>query len=261
MHTDFSTDANSTPREMVEGAIAKGLKTICITDHMDKDYSEDPAEFVFDADAYFDTLKALKEEYRGKIDVRIGVELGLQPHLGAFYKELVNQYPFDFVIGSVHLVKGEDPYYKKFFDHRTDEEGYRLTFAETLNCLKATDDFDSLGHLDYVVRYGVRQAEDYSYQKYADEIDGILRRLIDSGKGLEVNTAGLKYGLGFAHPHPDVLKRYRELGGELITIGSDGHKPEHIAYDFQKALELLKACGFKYYTEFRERTPIFCQLQ
>ena len=88
-----------------------------------------------------------------------------------------------------------------------------------------------------------------------------MKLLIEKEKGLEVNSAGLKYGLPFAHPHPDVLKRYRELGGEIITIGADAHKPEHIAYDFAKAEEILKSCGFKYYTEFKERKPIFLTLR
>ena len=80
------------------------------------------------------------------------------------------------------------------------------------------------------------------------------------GKGIELNTAGLKYGLGFAHPHPDILKRYRQLGGEIITVGADAHKPEHIAYDFGKAADILRSCGFEYYTEFKQRRPIFLHL-
>ena len=80
---------------------------------------------------------------------------------------------------------------------------------------------------------------------------------IEHGKGIELNTAGLKYGLPYAHPHRDVLKRYRELGGEILTIGSDAHKPEHVAYDFQKVPELLESCGFRYYTEFIGRKPVF----
>ena len=88
----------------------------------------------------------------------------------------------------------------------------------------------------------------------------ILKYLIEHGKGIELNTSGLKYGLPFAHPHSDILKRYRELGGEIITVGADGHKPEHIAYDFDKVSGILKDCGFKYYTEFSERKPHFKQL-
>ena len=117
-----------------------------------------------------------------------------------------------------------------------------------------------IGHLDYVVRYGKSREKEYSYTDYADIIDEILKLLIEKEKGLEVNSAGLKYGLPFAHPHPDVLNHYRELGGEIITIGADAHKPEHIAYDFAKAEEILKSCGFKYYTEFFEQKPVFKQL-
>ena len=97
-------------------------------------------------------------------------------------------------------------------------------------------------------------------EKYAQEIDEILKKVIAMGKGIELNTAGWKYGLAFCHPHPEILCRYKELGGEIITVGSDAHKPEHVAYDFQKAADVLKACGFKYYTEFQDRKPIFKQL-
>lgn len=257
MHTEFSTDAEINPERMIQGAIEKGLQTICITDHMDIDFSDDPDEFTFDTKQYLDALKPLQEKYKSVIDVRIGVETGLQPHLGSVLHNYVNKYPFDFVIGSVHLVGGEDPYSGSVFKKQTDAEAYGQAFEETLANVRKNNDFDVLGHLDYVVRYGKYQAREYSYYKHADVIDEILKYLISHGKGIELNTAGLKYGLGFAHPHPEILKRYRELGGEIITVGSDAHKPEHIAYDFGEAEKILKQCGFKYYTWFKERKPIF----
>lgn len=260
MHTSFSSDAEIEPKKMVEQAIKLGLDTICITDHFDKDYPLNENEFQLDVDTYFAELKKLQEKYKDRIDVRIGVELGLQPHLGEFYQGLVNKYPFDFVIGSVHVIDRQDPYHGTFFEGRTDEEAYRQTFEETLINIKNSLDFDVLGHIDYVVRYGKTKAENYSYRKYSDIIDEILKYLIIHGKGIELNTAGYKYGLGFCHPHPDIIKRYRELGGEIITIGSDGHKPEHVAYDFYKVAGILKACGFKMYTEFKKREPIFREL-
>ena len=88
----------------------------------------------------------------------------------------------------------------------------------------------------------------------------MLKRLISIGKGLEVNTGGLKYGLGFTNPHSDVIKRYRELGGEIVTVGADAHRPEHVGYEFEKAAGILKDCGFQYYTEFKERKPVFKKL-
>jgi len=161
------------------------------------------------------------------------------------------------VIGSVHLVNGSDPYFGELFRELGDEEGYRETWRQTVQNVRQIGDFDVLGHLDYVVRYGIEQEKEYSYRKFADEIDEILKILIERGKGLEVNTAGLKYGLPFAHPHPDILKRYRELGGEIITVGSDAHRPEHIAYEFAKIAEILQECGFRYYAEYRNRHPEF----
>ena len=270
MHTWFSTDSEACPRDMADEAVRKGLKTICFTDHFDKDDLEWGEEGIFDVDAYFMEMQKLQEEYAGKLNIRIGIELGLRTYLKDYYEELTKKYPFDFVIGSVHNVPYKkdaegnilytDPAAEKLFTDRTDKKAYRLMMETTLENVRTSDCFQTLGHLDYVVRYGKSREKEYSYTDYADIIDEILKLLIEKEKGLEVNSAGLKYGLPFAHPHPDVLKRYRELGGEIITIGADAHKPEHIAYDFAKAEEILKSCGFKYYTEFFEQKPVFKQL-
>lgn len=257
MHTFFSHDSKSAPEEMIQAAIKKGLEVICFTDHYDKDYLGWGEESIFDVKKYFEILEPLQEKYKDQLDIRIGVELGMQPHLGPAFTELTGKYSFDFVIGSLHVVDGEDPALGTLFDGKSDEEVYRRAFVEMLEDIRCTPDFDVLGHIDYVVRYGKGKAEGYSYRKYADEIDEILKAVIDKGKGIELNMAGLKYGLPFAHPHPDILKRYRELGGEIITVGADGHCPEHIAYDFSKADEILKSCGFRYYAEFKKRKPVF----
>lgn len=261
-HTNFSTDAarNSAPEVMIQSAIQHGLETICITDHMDPGFDDIGEEFVFDTEAYFQTLLPLQEKYRDQIEVLIGVEFGLQPHLGEKAKEYVNKYPFDYVIGSTHVLHGLDPYIRDNFKDHTDKQLYREMFEETLINIQNVKDFDSMGHLDYIVRYGLEREKSYSYEENSDVIDAILKCLIQNGKGLELNTAGLKYGLPFAHPYPAILKRYRELGGEIITVGSDGHKPEHLAYDFHVVNDLLLGCGFKYYTEFRKRKPIFKQV-
>lgn len=258
VHTNFSADSNTSPEEQIQAAMRMGLRTICITDHHDIDFSE--PGFEIDFDAYFPDLERLQEKYRGRIEVLIGMEFGLQPHLGASCRALAEKYPFDFIVSSMHLIDGKDPYYPAMFDGKTDEEVYRRGFELTLESIRCTPDFDALGHLDYIVRYGKRQAEEYTYQKYGDYLDEILRYLIENGKALELNTGGWKYGLCFAHPHPEVLKRYKELGGEMITVGSDGHSPRELAFDFHKVGDYLNACGFKYYTEFRQRKPCFCAL-
>lgn len=260
MHSTFSHDSDASPEQMILGAIEKKLEIICFTDHFDKDNMAWGKEDIFDPEEYFRVLLPLRKKYKDQIDVRIGIELGLQPYLKEYYHTLVNKYPFDFVIGSVHAAGGYDIAHGELFEKGTDEDVYRMILEESLEDVKGSDDFDVLGHLDYMVRYGQEKEKAYSYQKFSEIIDEILKTLVEKGKGIELNMAGLKYGLPFAHPHPDVLKRYRELGGEIITVGADGHKPEHIAYDFQKATDILTACGFAYYTEFFERRPVFKQL-
>ena len=103
MHTRFSEDSDASVHSMLDAAVNKGMQAVCITDHLDKDFPETPdfpaGAFMFDLDEYFSRLTQLKTEYQKKLEVRIGVEIGLQPHLGEYYKELTEKYPFDFVIG------------------------------------------------------------------------------------------------------------------------------------------------------------------
>ena len=262
IHSHFSLDSKNKPRELIQEAITKGLKTICITDHNDKDYPlhygyPDP---VFDIAEYYHTFSILREEFLGLINLRIGVEIGLQPHLVEYFNAFTGAHPLDYILGSVHVINGMDPYSRENFIGRSDKEVYEETFLVTLENIKLNVDFDVLGHLDYVTRYGTYQDRDYSYERFADLIDSILLKLIADGRGLELNTAGFKHGLPYAHPHSDILKRYRELGGEIITVGSDAHRPGQVAYEFDRAREILLACGFAYYTEFKDRKPYFCKI-
>ena len=119
---------------------------------------------------------------------------------------------------------------------------------------------DSFGHFDYVVRYAPHKDEYYIPSDYYDIADEFFEKIIREGIALEFNTAGLKYGMKQANPHLDLLKRYRQKGGELITIGSDGHKPEHIAWDFQKGEQFLTEAGFSYYTVYKKRKPQMLRL-
>ena len=146
MHTYFSGDSEAKPEDMVLAAIDKGLEAICFTDHEDIDYFCDDIEFVFDPETYFKELGALKEKYKEKLDIRIGVEFGLQPHLAKKAKAFTAANPYDFVIGSMHVVGGKDPYYPEFFEGISDEEAYRMALQETIADIRAVADFDVLGH-------------------------------------------------------------------------------------------------------------------
>ena len=255
LHTNFSFDSETDPQDMIKSAIDKGIKTICITDHQDLDFAEPGWEVDFSK--YIPYFEEMQNKYKEKIEILMGVELGLQPHLKDINKDISKKYPFDFVIGSVHLFDGFDPYYPDYFEGKTDEEGYRRAFEITLENLKTAEYYDSLGHLDYIVRYGKNGEESYNVFDHFDYIDEILKILISKGKGLEINSGGLKKGLSFAHPHPEILTRYKELGGEIITIGSDAHIPEDIAHSFPMLKDYLESLGFKYYAEFRKRKPEF----
>lgn len=260
MHSHFSGDSEAVPEDMVLSAMAKGLDGICFTDHLDLDYQTEPDLFLLNYDAYHNSIMALKEKYANQLAVNWGIEIGLQPQVAPENAQVAAGHPFDFIIGSSHVVHGVDPYYKEFYEDRTEDEGYLEYFESILENLAYFEDFDVYGHLDYIVRYGPNKNAFYSYEKFADVIDEILRRLIAMGKGIEMNTAGFKYGLGAPNPTEAILLRYHELGGEIITIGADAHKPEHVAYDFEKVPGILKRAGFSYYTVFANRTPEFIKL-
>ena len=129
-----------------------------------------------------------------------------------------------------------------------------------LENIKKFSNFDVYGHLDYVIRYGATKDADYSYDKYKDILDKILEALLEKEKGLEINTGGLKSGLKDLHPCMDILKRYRALGGEIITVGSDAHNASCIGDSFDRAASVLLECGFQYYTIFDKRVPEFIKL-
>lgn len=260
MHSQYSGDSDTPQDSMINAAIEKGLAGICFTDHLDIDYPDEPDLFLLDLPNYAASVLAQNERYSDRLDIRLGIELGLQPHLAALHTDILAQYPFDFVIGSSHVVHGFDPYYPAFYEGRTEKECYQEYFDSILENIHAFDDFDVYGHIDYVVRYGPNRNANYSYKIYRDVIDEILKLLLEKGKGIEINTGGFKYGLGHPNPTEEIIARYRELGGEIITIGADAHKPEHVGYDFEKVPEILKEAGFRYYTVFKERNPEFVKL-
>ena len=256
MHCNFSGDSTASPESMIDKAIELGLSGVCFTDHLDFDYREEPGLFDLELDKYYDSIQKLKQQYSDRIKIHYGIELGLQPHVVKENLAVTDKYPFDFVIGSSHVFHHIDPYYPEYYKGKTEDEAYLEYFESILENLNTDVDFDVYGHIDYVVRYGPNKNKFYSYKKFADIIDEILKKIICTGHGIEINTAGFKYGLGHPNPTEDIIKRYSELGGEIITIGSDGHKPEHLAYDFNKIPALLNSCGFDYYTVFEDRKPV-----
>lgn len=256
LHSSFSGDSDTPIEEMIKQALAKGLKTITFTEHNDFNFPSDPPGiFELNGDSFLFDLLKYREQYMGQIEVLFGTEIGLQKDCMRQNIKFTKDYDFDYVIGSIHLINGKDPYDPSYFSGRTDEECYREYFETVADNLRSFSNFDALGHLDYIVRYGATKDQHYSYSQYADLIDPILKSLIEREKSLEINTGGLAHGLKDVNPCFDIVKRYHDLGGELITVGSDAHDISRIGFGFDRAYDILKECGFQYYTVYCGRSP------
>lgn len=263
MHSSFSTDSDAPAQDMVRRALDLKLRGICFTDHMDLDYPpvyfpEDPSAFAADPEEILREIERLRAQFRAsdpEFQIGFGLEFGMQPHLAERFSDIARRWPLDFIIASQHLVGGLDPYYPEVWEGHTPKDLIRTYYEEMLSNLKTMDQWDTLAHLDYIIRY-IPSRPDLpfdSYEAFPDLIDEILLYVINSGKCLEVNTAGYKYGLEQPNPAPSILRRYRQLGGKQITIGADAHAPQHIGIGFDKVRQLLLSLGYDTYTVFRSR--------
>ncbi len=265
VHSYFSSDSTQDPKGIIETALAKGFSHVYFTDHHDIDFPinpEDPTcDFQLDFKSYFKKLSELQEIYKDKIEIRIGVELGICPEITSRITHLANEYPFDFIIGSSHLTSltNGDPYYPNYYEGKSYVEAYRNYFMSEAENIIHTNGFDVYGHLDYAIRYCPDSSFVYRFNDYRDIFEIILKNLIENGKGIEINTAGINK-IGFPHPHIEALQLYKELGGEIITIGSDAHQSKDIGFGFNTAETLLKNIGFKYYTLFKNRKTEFIKI-
>jgi len=243
-------------------ALEIGLTGITFTDHLDYDYPGFGNEFNIDFDAYSKSMDDLKEKFKDKLTVLKGIEVGIQPHTIEDTKKALQSSNFDFVISSVHIIDRQDPYVGEYYKTRTKHEAYLRYLQEIVYSLNHFDDFDILGHIDYIIRYGCYDDRSLAYDEFIDTIDEILKRLVQLGKGMEVNTRSYRDKEGIKTPVYDIkiLKRYKELGGEIITLGSDAHSIDSIGYKFDYFKEMIKNAGFKYTAYFTERKPNFIPL-
>ena len=266
MHSTFSDDSKAEMHDMINAAIIKGLKTICFTDHYDPLFPGylpgNEGIFDLDVDRYMIKAKEIRNNalLQSKINVRLGIELGIYPEVNEVCRDIIRSADFDFVILSSHTAKKIDPYFPSYWEGITSYEGIRMYFEEILENVRNFDDFDVYGHMDYVVRYTESTPEDRDINKYKEILEEIFKVIISKGKGIEINSGGLRSKLKEFNPSPDILKLYKDCGGEIITFGSDAHKCEDIAYESERACDLLKSTGFNYVAEFRERKPEFIKI-
>lgn len=253
MHSSFSADCDAPMEKMVEASINKGLSEICFTEHIDYEYPDDSIVFDFDKELYGQKIDELQALHAGDITIKKGVEIGLQPHLLERYNALMDDYSFDFVICSLHTVEQKSLHYRELFKDRTLEEAFETYYKELLYCIQRYDRYNVLGHIDLIKRYTDEQPSNL----FHDYLEEIFRTIIPQGKGIELNTSGTRYGLSHNMPGDDVLKLYKECGGEILTLGSDAHRPADIAHEFRESLELFDSIGFRYVATFDNGEPSF----
>lgn len=259
-HSHFSSDSKASMQEMAQACKNIGLKGMCFTEHIDLDYPSSEISFEFSYSEYINELESTKALFSRDFEIFAGLELGMQPHLAEQNKALLEGRRYDFIIGSIHCVKRKDMYDGSFLEGITPNKAVMNYFDDMLQCIDNFSEFDVIGHLDAIRRYLKGSEKIFSYDAYKEFIHDILTKLINSGKGIEVNTSALRYGLSAIHPLPEILKLYKSLGGEIVTIGSDSHSPGTLGYGFRSAMTMLSDYGFKYYTIFKDRKPVFIKL-
>ncbi len=252
MHTWFSADSEANPREHILKAIEEGLEEICFSDHRDFHYPYCP--FELDVENYFHEIKLLKEEYKDQIKIKIGVEIGLDLDYIDEINEFIDSYDFDYVIGSIHVIHQTEFYDPAdFFKGKTKGEAHREFFMNTLECVKTFDCFNCLGHLDYIARYGPYKDKSVHHELYKDIIDEIFNVLIEKNKGIEVNTSGYKDLKTCGFPNFELVQRYYDLGGRIITVGTDSHTSDRVGEHVDDVIKEYQRIGFEDISTFSKR--------
>lgn len=252
VHTHFSADSQEDVVHHIEKAISIGLEEICFCDHQDFHYPGTP--FDLDVEAYYKEIQAYKEQYASQITIKWGIEVGLDCNYIKEINSLIESYPFDFVIGSIHVIKDTEFYDPAlFFLNKTKEQAHHDFFQETLKAIRSFDCFHVLGHLDYIVRYGPYEDKTIQYDLHQDIIDEILKTLIEKQIGLEINLSGYKVHGTCGFPNFTILQRYYDLGGRILTTGSDSHVCDTLGYCLEDAHKKLQEIGFKEISTFKEK--------
>lgn len=251
-HTTFSHDGRSTATEMAAQAFALGLTHYGFSEHFDHDYPEHdlridgvpPAEI--DAAAYFAAARRLQREYAPRgMQLLVGCECGFDPspRCNARYRAMIERFCPDYVINSVHTVAGKEAYFAEYFQGKTKEEAYASYLSAVRASLDAAYPYDIVAHIGYASRNAPYEDRKLRYRDYAARYDDILRTIVERGKILEVNSSSRGAGSEFL-PDADVLARYFELGGRLISFASDAHEISRIGDKRAMAEKLLLEIGF-----------------
>lgn len=260
VHSNFSADGKQTIFEACKSAEAARLRGLVFTDHVDFDMATYP-DLLFDPVARKLAIAAAREQYGNRLSIAEGVELGFQSQVVGRMGDFVKSYPFDFVILSTHGTDRLDFCDPKFHEKYAAIDACHTYLDAIYRSIQEFDDFDVVGHIGYCLRYIKPRCTFREVTGCCDRIEAILERLVAKGKGLEINTSGYRHALvGETMPTDFIVRRFCELGGEIVTFGSDAHMVEHVGFEFERAAALVRDCGFKNAAFFVERKPVFISL-
>lgn len=260
-HSSCSPDGNDTPAEMCARAAELGLYAYTLTDHCECQNYED--RYRARVENAWAEMERAAEHAAGTRFLR-GIELGQPNQDEKAAAEALAGREYDFVIGSVHNIRGFEDFF--FLDY-TGVQGDFIdellrTYFEELSEVIAWGGFDSLGHLTYPLRYiEGEHGIPVDLSRHSASIDRVFTALVRAEKALEVNTSGLRQKIGRTMPDLPLLKRYRELGGRLVTLGSDAHSTADLGKGIDEGMELLKQAGFSEFAVYEKRGPVLLPLE
>ncbi len=270
VHTEFSDDSVYPLEDVIQDAIRMNLDEICITDHVDYGikYDWDSGQEIMyrngetlanvDYPRYIAAIKDLQCRYADKIMIKIGLEFGIQIHTIPQFETLFQRFPFDFIILSIHQVEDKEFWTQDFQEGKTQQEYNERYYEEMLNVVRKYKNYSVLGHMDLITRYDRNGV--YPFERIKPFVEEILKIVIKDGKGIELNTSYHRYGLEDTTPSVEIFRLYRELGGSIITIGSDSHKPDHLGTYIRDAKRFLKNLGFNFFCTYERMKPVYHEI-
>lgn len=258
VHTSYSPDSKMEPEEAIRAAIEAGVSEICFTEHMDLGHHMELYDRAPDFVGMEETISRLQKKYP-EIGIRKGIEVGYISDTAKQTAEVLDGQKFDFVLLSTHCADGLDcglPESKRGRDKITAYKRYLETVYDSVVDDRLTEYYDCISHIGYIAKGLHYEENSFPYELFPELMDKILSEIIKKGKGIEVNTSGIDRG-GHVLPHPSIIRRYRELGGRIITIGSDAHKSEKVGAYIKEAIAIVAEAGFQEITLFQNREPRF----
>lgn len=260
-HSVISPDAAQTLHELCAAAVEAGLSEVCVTDHWN--LVTQPGELQTEPLDWRPSLaqwERCRDEFAGKLELRLGVEVGNGILDLAVCRETLSLPQLDFAIGSLHNMSGKFHHkgiYTAARKAKSRQEGEAILedYVNSLGELADSDSYDVIGHVLYPLRYLPKEFG-LTLKPWWDRLAEAFKTAIAKGKGMEVNTT---QGATVADWAP-YLRLYRDLGGEVLTFGSDAHRVQYVGASIREARELAREAGFRWMTTYKSRTPFFSPL-